>query len=228
MLNLVSGVYGKWFGYWLTDLGADVHEIEVPWNEAIDAGSVAAYLDAHPDITVCSVVHSETPSGTLNPIEAIGPICRERGVVTIVDCVSSLGGVELQADEWQLDLLVAGPQKCLGGPVAMSLVAISPQAWAAIDANPTAPRDSFVSLIDWRDAWHGRGHFPVTPSVPDVHGVRRPPSCCSPKGSMPPVPATNASPVPAVQVSGPWVCVSGRRRMTSVAPPGHPSPSRTG
>ena len=171
VLNLVSGVYGKWFGYWLRDLGADLHEIEVPWDQAIDAASVATYLDAHPDIRVCSMVHSETPSGTLNPIDAIGPICRERGVVTIVDCVSSLGGVDLQAEAWQLDLLVAGPQKCLGGPVAMSLIAISPQAWAAIDANPTAPRGSFLSLIDWRDTWHGRGRFPYTPSVPDVHGV---------------------------------------------------------
>jgi len=171
VLNLVSGVYGKWFGYWLTDLGADLHQIEVPWDEAIDPAAVAAYLDANPAIRVCSVVHSETPSGTLNPVEAIGPICRERGVVTIVDCVSSLGGVELQAEAWQLDLLVAGPQKCLGGPVAMSLIAVSPQAWAAIDANADAPRGSFLSLLDWRDTWHRQGRFPFTPSVPDVHGV---------------------------------------------------------
>ena len=171
VLNLVSGVYGKWFGYWLADIGADLHEIEVPWDQAIDPAAVAAYLDAHPGIRVCSVVHSETPSGTLNPIDRIGPICRERGVVTIVDCVSSLGGVQLQSEAWQLDLLVAGPQKCLGGPVAMSLIAVSPEAWAAIDANPTAPRASFLSLLDWREMWHGQGRFPFTPSVPDVHGV---------------------------------------------------------
>ena len=91
--------------------------------------------------------------------------------MTIVDCVSSLGGVELRAQEWQLDLLVAGPQKCLGGPVAMSLIAVSPGAWAAIDANPLAPRGSFLSLLDWRDTWHGQGRFPFTPSVPDIHGV---------------------------------------------------------
>ncbi len=171
VLNLVSGVYGKWFGYWLADLGADLHEIEVPWDQAIDPAAVAAYLDGHPEIRVCSVVHSETPSGTLNPIDRIGPICRERGVVTLVDCVSSLGGVELQAEAWQLDLLVAGPQKCLGGPVAMSLIAISPEAWLVIDANTAAPRGSFLSLLDWRDTWHGQGRFPFTPSVPDVHGV---------------------------------------------------------
>ncbi len=56
VLNLVSGVYGKWFGYWLTDLGAQRHEIEVPWHQAIDPDAVAVYLDAHPEIRVCSVV----------------------------------------------------------------------------------------------------------------------------------------------------------------------------
>ena len=171
VLNLVSGVFGKWFGPWLKDLGAVFHEIEVAWDEAIDPAVVAAYLDDHPEIRVVSVVHSETPSGTLNPIQEIGPICRERGVVTIVDCVSSLGGDELKAEEWQLDLLVAGAQKCLGGPSAMSLIAVSDEAWAVIDANPTAPKGSFLSLTDWRDTWHGEGRFPFTPSVLEIHGV---------------------------------------------------------
>ena len=171
VLNLVSGVFGKGFGYWLSAIGAELHEIEVPYDEAIDPDAVAAYLDAHPDIKVLSVVHSETPSGTLNPVDLLGPICRARGVVSIVDAVSSLGGVELRSEEWQLDLLVAGPQKCLGGPPGMSLMAVSPQAWAAIEANPDAPRGSFLSMLDHRDMWHGQGRFPFTPSVSDLHGV---------------------------------------------------------
>jgi pyridoxamine---pyruvate transaminase len=170
-LNLVSGVFGKGFGYWLSAIGAELHEIEVPYDEAVSGEAVEAYLDAHPGITVVSVVHSETPSGTLNPVWDIGPIARAHGAVTIVDVVSSLGGIELRPDEWQLDLLVAGPQKCLGGPPGMSLVAVNERAWAAIEANPDAPRDSFLSLLDWRDKWHGEGRFPYTPSVSDLHGV---------------------------------------------------------
>jgi pyridoxamine--pyruvate transaminase len=171
-LNLVSGVFGKGFGYWLSDIGAELHEIEVPYDQAVPAEAVAAYLDAHPGVEMVSVVHSETPSGTLNPVHEIGPLCRARGVVTIVDVVSSFGGIALEPEAWQLDLLVAGPQKCLGGPPGMSLVAVSPQAWAAIERNPAAPRGSFLSLLDWREQWHGRGRFPYTPSVSDLHGVR--------------------------------------------------------
>jgi pyridoxamine--pyruvate transaminase len=170
-LNLVSGVFGKWFGFWLTAIGADLHEIEVPYDQAVTGEAVDAYLTAHPEITVVSVVHSETPSGTLNPVWDIGPIARRHGAVTIVDCVSSWAGIELKPEEWQLDLLVAGPQKCLGGPPGMSLLAVSDQAWAAIEANPDAPRGSFLSILDWRDTWHGKGTFPYTPSVSDLNGV---------------------------------------------------------
>jgi pyridoxamine---pyruvate transaminase len=170
-LNLVSGVFGKGFGYWLEAIGADLHEIEVPYNEAIEPAAVEAWLDAHPETEMVSVVHSETPSGTLNPVAALGPIARARGVVTIVDVVSSFGGIELRPEEWQLDLLVAGPQKCLGGPPGMSLIAVSPQAWALIERNPSAPRSSFLSLLDWREQWHGAGKFPFTPSVSDLNGV---------------------------------------------------------
>jgi pyridoxamine--pyruvate transaminase len=170
-LNLVSGVFGKGFGYWLDAIGADLREIEVPYNEAIDPAAVEAYLEAHPEIEMVSVVHSETPSGTLNPVAELGPIARAHGAVTIIDVVSSFGGIELRPEEWQLDLLVAGPQKCLGGPPGMSLMAVSPHAWALIDRNPAAPRGSFLSMLDWREQWHGSGKFPFTPSVSDLNGV---------------------------------------------------------
>lgn len=172
VLNLVSGIFGKGMGYWLKGFGADVREIEVPYDEAVAPGAVADYLDQHPETELVTVVHSETPSGTFNDCSQIGPIARSRGVLTLVDCVSSLGGMPLDADGWQLDICVAGPQKCLGGPPGMSLIAVSQQAWAAIERNPAAPRASYLSLLDWRDQWHGQGRFPYTPSVADIHGIQ--------------------------------------------------------
>jgi pyridoxamine--pyruvate transaminase len=53
----------------------------------------------------------------------------------------------------------------------MSILAVSDRAWTAIEANPDAPRGSFLSILDWRDTWHGRGAFPHTPSVSDLNGV---------------------------------------------------------
>jgi pyridoxamine---pyruvate transaminase len=171
VLNLISGVFGQGMSLWLTSMGAQLHELSVAYDEAIDPDAVDAYLDAHPDIELLCVVHCETPSGTLNDCARIGPIARAHGVLTLVDCVASLGGMPLDPDGWQLDVCVAAPQKCLGGTPGISLITVSPQAWAAIERNPAGPRGSFLSLLDWRDRWHGSGRFPYTPSVSAVHGL---------------------------------------------------------
>ncbi len=68
VLNLVSGVFGKGMGYWLKDFGAELHELEVPYNDSVDPADVKRYLDEHPEIEVLTVVHSETPSGTLHDV----------------------------------------------------------------------------------------------------------------------------------------------------------------
>jgi pyridoxamine---pyruvate transaminase len=171
VLNLVSGVFGKGMGYWLRDFGAELHELEVAYNDAVDPGEVARYLDDHPEIELVAVVHCETPSGTLNAVEEIGPIAKEHGALMLVDCVSSFGGIPIWPDEWKLDVCVAGPQKCLAGPPGMSLMSVSADAWEAIRANPAAPRASFLSMLDWKEQWIDGEKFPFTPSVVDVHGV---------------------------------------------------------
>ncbi len=171
VLNLVQGVFGKGMGYWLKDFGAELHELEVPYNDAVDPADVERYLDEHDGIELVTAVHSETPSGTVADVSAIGPIAHAHGALMLVDCVSSIGGIPLKTDEWNLDVCVAGPQKCLGGPPGMSLMTVSEPAWERIRANPTAPRASFLSMLDWKEQWIDGEKFPFTPSVADLHGV---------------------------------------------------------
>ena len=170
-LNIVSGVFGRYMGYWLRDYGAELHELEVPYDDSVDAGDVDRYLTEHPEIEFVSVVHSETPSGTLNPVAEIGPIAKAHGCLTFVDCVSSFGGTPIFPDEWMLDICVAGAQKCLAGPPGMSLMSVSEDAWRVIKANPAAPRSSFLSMLDWKEQWIDGEKFPFTPSVVDLYGV---------------------------------------------------------
>ena len=171
VLNLVQGIFGKGMGYWLKDFGAELHELEVPYNDAVDPGDVERYLDDHPGIALVTVVHSETPSGTLCDVSAIGPIAHAHGAMTLVDCVSSLGGIPLDVDDWQLDVCVAGPQKCLGGPAGMSLMTVNEAAWERIRSNPNAPKASFLSMLDWKEKWIDGDRFPYTASVTEIHGV---------------------------------------------------------
>lgn len=172
-LNLVSGVYAAWFGDWLREYGADVIEHRVPYDEAIDPSDVQRLLDENDGIELVAIVHSETPSGIENPLAEIGPIAHRHGALMLADVVSALAGTDVRVDDWHLDVAVAGPQKCLAGPPGMSLLAVSARAWEAMEANPGAPRGSFVSLLDWKHRWidGGRTAFPYTPSVSDVNGV---------------------------------------------------------
>lgn len=183
-LNLVSGVYAAWFGDWLRSYGAEVTELTVPYDEAIDADAVRTELERLGDIELVALVHSETPSGIENPLAEIAPIVKAAGALMYADVVSALGGTAVRFDDWGVDIAVAGAQKCLGGPPGMSLCAISEAGWEAIDANPDAPRGTFVSLLDWRETWIAseRREFPYTPSVSDVNGVHAAISECLDEG----------------------------------------------
>ena len=171
VLNLVSGMYGRGYGHWARRHAREVIEIEAPYDSAVPAASVADALRARPDITIVSVVHCETPSGTVNDLDAIGPAVASHGALLIVDAVSSWGGMRCDFTAWQADLVVVGPQKCLGGPAGLSLLHVSEAAWAHMAANPQAPRGSILSILDWRDAHLASAPFPFTPSISDIYGL---------------------------------------------------------
>lgn len=172
VLNLVSGVFGKGFEDWIIKYGGEVIEVAVPYNAAIDPEDVRRAFTLHPDISVVSVVHSETPSGTFNPVKDIGQIAREHGAITIVDTVSGLLAEDFSPEEWGMDIAVAGPQKCLAGVPGMSLIAVSPEAWARMESLQKPLRGSFLSLLDWKSTWIDNGRFPYTPSVSDVYALQ--------------------------------------------------------
>ncbi len=171
VLNLASGVYGKGFGYWAKRYSPNLLEIEVPYNEAIDPQSVADMLKSHPEITVVSVCHHDTPSGTINPIDEIGAIVSAHGGYLIVDAVSSFGGMKTHPEDCKADIYVTGPNKCLGAPPGLTLMSVSDRAWDRMKANGAAPRASVLSILDWEHAWSKEKPFPFTPSVAEVNGL---------------------------------------------------------
>ncbi|HZT19904.1 MAG TPA: alanine--glyoxylate aminotransferase family protein [Dongiaceae bacterium] len=171
VLNLASGVYGKGFGYWAARYHKEMVEIEVPFNESIDPGSVAEAFHKRPDIKVVSVVHHDTPSGTINPVEEIGEIVRRHDALLLVDAVSSFGGMDIHPEDCKADVFVTGPGKCLGGAPGLTIMAVNERAWRHIAANPKAPTASVLSLGDWKSAWKREEAFPFTPSVAEVNGL---------------------------------------------------------
>jgi pyridoxamine--pyruvate transaminase len=171
VLNLVSGVFGKGMEDFIRSYGGDPVELAVPYNAAIDPEDVRRVLSTVPGIRYLTVVHSETPSGTVNPIREIGAIAREFGVLTIVDTVSGLASELLSPEEWGMDVAVAGPQKCLSGTPGLSLISVSPEAWGAMEKRDKPLRGSFLSLLDWKSTWIEQGRFPYTPSVSEIYSL---------------------------------------------------------
>ena len=171
VLNLVSGVYGKGFGYWSDRYNKELIEIEVPYNAAIDPQQVEDAFRQRPDISIVSAVHHDTPSGTINPLREIGEIVRRNDGLLIVDAVSSWGGMDIHPGDCHADIFITGPSKCLGGAPGLTIIAVSDRAWAHIEANPDAPFASILSLKDWRYACDRDQAFPFTPSVSEINGL---------------------------------------------------------
>ncbi|MGW1835520.1 pyridoxal-phosphate-dependent aminotransferase family protein [Streptomyces sp. NPDC002067] len=165
-LNIITGPYGETFGGWLRSCGAEVVTVTAPFTGAVTPGQVAEALRERPEVDFVSLVHAEAATGNTNPVAEIGAVVREHGALLMLDAVASVGAEPLLTDEWGVDLCVIGGQKALAGPAGVSAVSVSARAWERIEANPQAPRRSYLSLLDWKQRWidGGRTALPHAPA----------------------------------------------------------------
>ncbi|MBN7806918.1 alanine--glyoxylate aminotransferase family protein [Agrobacterium rosae] len=172
-LNIVTSPYGTWFGNWLARGGADVINLSAAPAQPITLDAVKAQFDSHPDIEILSVVHAESASGILNPLEEIAALARARGILTIVDAVASVGGHALDVDRLGIDIAVIGPQKVLAGTAGLSAISVSPKAWTLLQ-HDKALRISMLSLLDQKEQWLdlGRHALPGTPAPLEFFAVQ--------------------------------------------------------
>jgi len=170
-LNVVTSLYGSWFGAWLRRQGAEVTDLRAEPGLPVTPSAVERALDAG-RYDLLAVVHAESATGILNPLPEIAALARAHGALSVVDAVASVGGHALQVDALGLDVTVIGLQKSLGGQAGVSAVAVSSRAWAAVAPQGEAP--SILSLADQRALWldAGRGALPGTPSALEFHALR--------------------------------------------------------
>ena len=149
-VNLVNGPYGKDFGLWLREGGAEVRDIEVPATQAVQPEAVRQALkEFRPD--ALSYVYAEAVTGGKHDAEEIQKIAREFGVYTIVDAVSSFGADLFYMDEWGVDFVSMGMQKALLGSNGISFLGISERGMAWLRENRNAPVHSQLSLPELYD-----------------------------------------------------------------------------
>lgn len=129
----VNGVFGERMCEVATRSGAQVIRVEVPWGTPIDP---ALLLDAHPNPSIISVVHAETSTGVRNDIAPLGQA--KGDALLLVDCVTSMGGIELEVDAWGIDIAYGGTQKCLGVPPGLAPLTFSERARSRIVEKPSS------------------------------------------------------------------------------------------
>ncbi len=168
VLCLISGPYGAAFAALARRYAADVVEVGVPYDAVVPPQDVAAALDRRPDVTIVSAVHCDTPAGTVNDIDQIARVVADHGALLVVDAVATFAGSPCDVAGWRAGVVVAAPQKCLGGPPGLALLHVSDDAWRHMAGNSRAPRSSVLSVLDWRDVAEPTRSFPYTPPVPEI------------------------------------------------------------
>jgi (S)-ureidoglycine-glyoxylate aminotransferase len=156
--RVLVGVYGH-FGELLCTLaqrhGAIVDRVESDaWGSIVDPELFVERLKrANSRPVLAAIVHADTSTGVVQPLEAIGRACRDQGTLLLVDAVLSVGGLELSCDDWCLDAVVGGLQKCLGGPPGLALIACSARARAALDERRASRHSTYLDLRRLAEQW---------------------------------------------------------------------------
>jgi aspartate aminotransferase-like enzyme len=146
VLAVGTGVFGYGVGDMARAIGAEVEVVGFEYDQIVEPGRVrAAALRFRPKLI--TLIHCETPSGTLNPLPDIGAICREVDALYYVDFVASAGGVPVDVDAAQIDLGLLGSQKVLSLLTDLAMVSVSERAWQEIQAVHYAGYDA---LAPWQ------------------------------------------------------------------------------
>lgn len=144
-----NGVFGGRLRQMVERAGGEVVRVEDDWGRAVSPEKVEAVLKANPDAQVLAFVHAETSTGARSDAEALCALAREHGVLTIVDTVTSLGGIPVRVDDWGIDAVFSGTQKCLSCVPGLAPISFSDRAVERVQRRQSPVQSWFmdVSLV---------------------------------------------------------------------------------
>jgi alanine-glyoxylate transaminase / serine-glyoxylate transaminase / serine-pyruvate transaminase len=148
------GVFGNRMCDIVERCGAKLIRIDAPWGKPVDPSQVKEALEkSHPKVV--AIVHAETSTGVLQPLEEISRMVHAAGALFLVDAVTSLGGTQVKVDEWGIDAIYSGSQKCISAPPGLSPVSFSPRALEVMDARKTKVQSWYLDMSMIRNYWAG-------------------------------------------------------------------------
>ncbi len=153
----INGVFGGRMLENVKRCGGVPVVVEDPWGRAVDPDKVAAAFLVNPDAKLLAFVHAETSTGAQSDAAVLAAIARNYGALTLMDCVTSLGGTPVLLDEWGIDAAYSGSQKCLSCTPGLSPVSFSEAAIAKVRARKTPVQSWFMDLNLVLGYWSGEG-----------------------------------------------------------------------
>lgn len=146
VLICINGVFGMRMKENVTRMGGEAIIVEDPWGEAVNLEKVEAALKANSGIKMLAFVHAETSTGARSDVKALCQLAKKYDCLSIVDAVTSLGGIELDVDGWGIDAIYSGTQKCLSCAPGISPVSFSEAAVKKIKSRKKPVQSWFLDL----------------------------------------------------------------------------------
>ena len=154
VLVLQNGVFGVRMADVAGRLGADLDVLEFEWGTPVIPDDVAKALGKK-KYAIVAMVHAETSTGVCNPAEDVGKLVKEHGALYLLDCVTSLGGMEVAVDRWGVDAFYSGTQKCLSCPPGLAPLSFSGAAVAKLKARKNKVPNWYLDLTMIINYWEG-------------------------------------------------------------------------
>ncbi|MCK4345870.1 MAG: alanine--glyoxylate aminotransferase family protein, partial [Bacteroidales bacterium] len=153
-LVCVNGVFGNRMCDIVERCGAKLIRIDADWGSPVDPEQVKqALCNCSPKLV--AIVHAETSTGVLQPLKDISKIVHDSGVLFLVDTVTSLAGTDVRVDDWGIDAIYSGTQKCISAPPGLSPVSFSPKAIEIMDQRKTRVQSWYLDLSLVKNYWAG-------------------------------------------------------------------------
>ncbi|MDD7795271.1 pyridoxal-phosphate-dependent aminotransferase family protein [Clostridium sp. 'White wine YQ'] len=172
VLCIENGIYGEGFGDFCKIYGGEVTYFHDDRRKGLDYNKLEAFLQENHDFKIATLVHCETPSGITNPISDICKLLNKYGILSIVDAVSSIAGEEVNVDEWKIDVVIGGSQKCLSAPPGLTFLSISKRAQDAMNNRKTPVQGFYTNLSIWKN-WYEEKWFPYTQPISDIYALNQ-------------------------------------------------------
>nr|WP_218836477.1 alanine--glyoxylate aminotransferase family protein [Halobaculum salinum] len=172
MLVPTNGYFGGRMAEMARRAGGEVVEVDAPWGEPLDPAAVQEAFDEHqPD--VFGFVHAETSTGVRQPsVPELTSIAHDHDAYVVADCVTSLGGVELEVDEWDVDVAYSGPQKCLSCPPGASPLTLNDRAMDKVLSREEPARSWYLDLSLLEGYWGDERAYHHTAPITNVYALR--------------------------------------------------------